>query len=62
MILFSWLIGCIGGATTFARKSQECHWEDWYIFANNFMMHITFSILSVIISPTAHDQIKTVLE
>ncbi len=26
-------IGCIGGAQrTFACKSQECLWQDWYIF------------------------------
>ena len=29
--IFSWLIGCMGGATTFACKSQECLWQDWYI-------------------------------
>ncbi len=22
----------MGGATTFACKSQECLWQDWYIF------------------------------
>ncbi len=26
------LIGCMGGAKTFACKSQECHRQDWYIF------------------------------
>ena len=25
------LIGCMGGATTFACKSQGCLWQDWYI-------------------------------
>ncbi len=26
-------MGCIGGADrTFACKSQECLWQDWYIF------------------------------
>ena len=30
--LFSWLIGSIGGATTFACKSQGCLWQDWYIY------------------------------
>ena len=30
--LFSWLVGWMGGATTFACKSQECLWQDWYIF------------------------------
>ncbi len=28
---FSWLIGCKGGATTFACKSKECPWQDRYI-------------------------------
>ena len=26
------LIGCMGGATTFACKSQGCLWQDWYIY------------------------------
>ena len=30
--LFSWIIGCVRGAITFACKSQECLWQDWYIF------------------------------
>ena len=29
------LIGCLGGAEkTFACKSQECPWQDWYIFSS----------------------------
>ncbi len=29
--LYSTLIACIGAATTFACKSKECLWQDWYI-------------------------------
>ncbi len=30
-------MGCIGGADrTFACKSQECLWQDWYILHNHF--------------------------
>ncbi len=35
-------MGCIGGADrTFARKSQECLWQDWYI---SFVILLQFVI------------------
>ena len=30
-VLYHHHCGCMGNATTFACKSQECHWQDWYI-------------------------------
>ncbi len=40
LILLHWLIGCIGLATTFACKSQECLWQDWYIYTRIYVTRV----------------------
>ncbi len=39
--MFSWLIGCKGGAPTFACKSKGCLWQDWYIFTSNSLSYVS---------------------
>ncbi len=46
---------CIGGADrTFACKSQECLWQDWYIFLLCFI-HVSHLLLLTIKRPAARD-------
>ncbi len=49
--LFSWLNGFMGGATTFACKSQGCLWQDWYIlmrFVEDIAIKMGFSQITLI--------------
>ncbi len=49
MVLLS--IGEIGGADrTFACKSQECLWQDWYIFVMVCMVSVSFLCVHVSIN------------
>ena len=43
----SWLILWIGGATTFAWKSGECLWQDWYIRIS--VLSSTQEILTILV-------------
>ncbi len=41
-------MGCTGGTDrTFACKSQECLWQDWYIFFYILHLHI-FGLIQIV--------------
>ncbi len=50
---FTWFMVCIGGATTFACKSQGCLWSDWYIYS------LEFSLLSIKLMNTLSENATT---